>query len=169
MQQSSQKKHHLSRISTSLTLIVTLCMLTLLSDHEAWALEIDTAQITMEEISPPLILLAMAAPPDFLATPSTCKVQEREKGKGITPFIGTNRALTLLPPPERPAIAASDLTTLARPEVTAGVNVNLGALNFNLGYTVPASKVDNFVRPFGVDLESGSEGKCLSLDVKIPF
>ena len=116
-------------------------------------------------------LIAVADPPEFLAPAPSCKKAEGGKGAegAISPFIGTDQVLTLLPTPERPAIATSDEVTPERPEVTAGVKVDLGSVKFNLGYTLPASKVDNFVRPLGVDLEPGPEGKCFSLGVKVPF
>ena len=97
------------------------------------------------------------------------KEREEEKEGAITPFIGTRQVLTLLPTPERPGIAASDGVPPERPEVTAGVDVDLGRVEFNLGYTLPSAQVGEFVRPFGVDLESGSDSKCISLGVKVPF
>lgn len=123
---------------------------------------------TSEEFQP-AFLLALADPPDFLAIAPAGKEPKKEEGTAITPFIGTNQALTLLPTPERPAIAASDTVSLERPEVTAGVNVDLGTFKFDLGYTLPSSQVDNFVRPLGVDLEPGADSKRFSLGVKIPF
>lgn len=115
----------------------------------------------------------MAEPPAFLAPAPADKEaekeEEKEKGAAVTPFIGTGQAFTLLPTPERPAIVASDEIAKERPEVTAGVNVNLGAVKFNLGYTLPSGPVDEFVRPLGVDLAPGPEGKRFSLGVKIPF
>ena len=166
MQQYSPKKNSLSRIGAGLVLI--LCLATFIPP--AYARQPETIPAASPDVPPPL-LIAMADPPDFLAPAPTCnKEQEgKEKEGAITPFIGTRQVLSLLPTPERPAIAVSDGVTLERPEVTAGGDVDLGTVEFNLGYTLPSSKVDNFVRPFGVDLEPGSDSKCISLGVTIPF
>lgn len=94
----------------------------------------------------------------------------KKKSEGaITPFIDTSQVPSLLPPLERPAIAASDVAPLERAEVTAGVDVDLGTVKFNLGYTLPSDQVDELVRPFGLDLEPGNEGKCFRLGVQVPF
>lgn len=166
MQQSLLKKNQWSRIGAGLTFVLCLGVFI----PAAFAHGAVTLPVVRREISPPF-LIAMADPPDFLASAPTCEKEQGEKGKegAITPFIGTRQVLTLLPTPERPTIAASDVVPPERPEVTAGVDVDLGTVEFNLGYTLPSSKVDNFVRPFGVDLEPGSEGKCFSLGVKVPF
>ncbi|MDO9081402.1 MAG: hypothetical protein Q7U44_11430, partial [Desulfuromonadales bacterium] len=88
---------------------------------------------------------------------------------GITPFIDTSQAPSVLPTLERPAIAPRDVASLERAEVTAGVDVDLGTIKLNLGYTLPSDQVDELVRPFGLDLEPGSEGKCFKLGVQVPF
>ena len=166
MQQYSPKKNSLSRIGAGLVFV--LCLATFIPP--AFARQPETIPVACPDFLPPLFI-AMADPPDFLApAPSNKKtVEEKEREAAITPFIGTSQTLTLHPTPERPAIAASDATALERPEVTAGVDVDLGTVAFNLGYTLPSSKVDNFVRPFGVELEPGEDGKCFSLGVKVPF
>jgi len=164
MQQSSAKVNHLSRIGAGLVLV--LCLAAFIPP--AFARQSETIPAAWPDFPPPL-LIAMADPPDFLAPAPTCNKEQEGKGKegAITPFIGTRQVLTLLP--TRPAITASDAIALERQEVTAGVDVDLGTVEFNLGYTLPSSKVDNFVRPFGVDLEPGSDSKCISLGVKVPF
>ena len=156
MQLSSSKRNPPGRVGAGLLLLVALAAFS-------------PPALARQDPLPPL-LIAMADSPDFLAPAPTCKKELGEKGKEgtITPFIGTRQVLTLLPTPERPAIA-SDVVPLGRPEVTAGVDVDLGTMKFNLGYTLPSSKVDNLVRPFGVDLDPGSDSKCISLGVKIPF
>ena len=166
MQQYSPKKHSLSRIGAGLVLV--LCLATFISP--AFARQPETIPAACPDFSPP-IFIAMAEPPDFLAPAPTCnKEQEgKEKEGAITPFIGTSQTLTLLPTPDRPAITASDVDSQERPEVTAGVDVDLGTVKFNLGYTLPSAQVDEFIRPFGVDLEPGEDGKCFSLGVEIPF
>ena len=166
MQQSSLKKNSLNRIGAGWVFV--LCLATFIPP--AYARQPETIPVAWPDVPPPL-LIAMADPPDFLATAPTCNKEQEGKGQegAITPFIGTRQVLTLLPTPERPTIAASDGVPLERPEVTAGVDVDLGSVEFNLGYTLPSSKVDNFVRPFGVDLDPGSDSKCISLGVKIPF
>jgi hypothetical protein len=166
MQQYSPKKNFLSRIGAGLVFL--LCLAT--SIPPAFALPPETIPVACPDFSPP-IFIAMAAPPDFLApAPSNRKMlTEKEREAAITPFIGTSQTLTLLPTPERPAIAASDAVSWERPEVTAGVDVDLGTVKFNLGYTLPSAQVDEFIRPFGVDLEPGEDGKCFSLGVEIPF
>ena len=166
MQQYSPKKNPWSRIGVGLNLV--LCLGIFISP--AFAREEVTIPVASPDFPPPL-LIAMADPPDFLSCARTGKEALEKKGEEgvITPFIGTSQTLTLLPTPERPAIAASDAISSERPEVTAGVNVDLGAVEFDLGYTLPSSKVDNFIRPFGFDLEPGTDCKRFSLGVKIPF
>jgi hypothetical protein len=164
MQQFLLKKEQWCRIGVVFTLVSCL-------GAAVFAKEAVTLPVARQTLQTPF-LVAMADFPDFLAPAPTCKKEPQgEKGKegGITPFIGTSQSLTLLPTPQRPAIAASDVPSLERPEVTAGVNVDLGKVKFNLGYTLPSEQVDEFIRPFGVDLESGSDGKCFSLGVKVPF
>lgn len=165
MQQSSLKKYSLNRIGAGWVFVLCLALFI----PPAYARQPETIPVAGPDVPPPR-LITMADPPDFLVAP-TCNKEQEEKGQegAITPFIGTRQVLTLLPTPERPAIAASDGVPLERPEVTAGVDVDLGSVEFNLGYTLPSSKVDNFVRPFGVDLDPGSDSKCISLGVKIPF
>jgi hypothetical protein len=163
MQQSSPKKNLLCSINLGLTLV--LCLSTFIPP--AFAREPVTILAARQNFPPPL-LSAMADPPDFLAPAPTCKKRQGEKEGAITPFIGTRQVLTLLPTPERPAIV-SDVVPQERPEVMAGVDVDLGSVEFNLGYTLPSNKIDNIVSPFGVDLEPGSEGNCFSLGVKVPF
>jgi len=168
MQQFSPTKNLLNKIGAGFVLLVALATV------NSPALAQDPLVIASEwQDFPPTLLLAMIDPPDFLAPAPTGKGEEEEResagGAAIIPFIGTNKGLTLLPIPERPAIAARDVIPLDRPEVTAGVNVDLGAVNFNLGYTLPSSQVDEFIRPLGVDLEPGTDVKRFSLGVKIPF
>lgn len=166
MQQSSPIKHSLSSISAGLVLMLSLACF----PPPAFARQPVTTPAAWPNVPPPL-LIAMADPPDFLAPAPTCNKEQEEKEKegAITPFIGTRQVLTLLPTPERPTIAASDGVPPERPEVTAGVDVDLGTVEFNLGYTLPSTQVDEFVRPFGVELEPGSDSKCISLGVKVPF
>ncbi|PKN11603.1 MAG: hypothetical protein CVU69_11500 [Deltaproteobacteria bacterium HGW-Deltaproteobacteria-4] len=119
----------------------------------------------------PRLVIAMVDPPAFLA-PLPCQkgMVTKEKSAGaITPFIDTGQVPSLQSPLERPAIAADDVGPLERTEVTAGVDINLGTVKFNLGYTLPSDQVDELVRPFGVDIEPGSEGKCFKLGVQVPF
>ena len=166
MQHYSPKKNSLSRIGGGLILV--LCLVTFIPP--AFARQPGTIPAAWPDVPPPL-LIAMADPPDFLAPAPTCNKERegKEQEGAITPFIGTRQVLTLLPTPERPAIASNDGGPLERPEVMAGVDVDLGSAEFNLGYTLPSTQVDNFVRPFGVDLEPGSDSKCISLGVKVPF
>jgi len=172
MQQRRSAKNLRQRTLSCLVLLVTLGILAPGLLPRVWADEMVAAPTVQKELQP-LFLLALADAPDFLAPPPREVTPEKEKEKGketaITPFIGTSQALTLLPTPERPAIAASDVPVLDRSEVTAGVNVNLGTIKFNLGYTLPSGQVDEFVRPFGVELEPGKDVKRFSLGVKIPF
>lgn len=166
MQQHSPKKHSMSSIGAGLVLVLSLAIFI----PPAYARQPASTPAAWPEVPRPL-LIAMADPPDFLAPAPTCNKEQEEKEKegAITPFIGTRQVLSLLPTPERPAIAASDGVPLERPEVTAGVDVDLGTVEFNLGYTLPSTQVDEFIRPFGVDLEPGSDSKCISLGVKVPF
>jgi hypothetical protein len=166
MQQSSPKKNFLSRIGAGWIFVLCLAIFV----PPAYARQPETIPVAWPDVPPPL-LIAMADPPDFLAPAPTCdkELGEKEKAGAVTPFIGTRQVLTLLPTPERPGIATSDGVPLERPEVTAGVDVDLGRVEFNLGYTLPSTQVDEFVRPFGVDLEPGSDSKCISLGVKVPF
>lgn len=125
----------------------------------------------MEDFQPKL-LLALATTPKYLViepTPTTEAEGTGQKEGTITPFFGHNQALTDQSTPERPAIASHDEVALKRPEFTAGVHVNMGSVKFNLGYTLPSSQVDTFVRPLGVELNSGADIKRFSLGVKIPF
>lgn len=163
MQLSSLKKNPLRRVGVGVALLVVLA--TFISP--AFAEEGMTLAAAQEDLAKPLL----AAPPAFLAPAPSCKKAEGKKGEegAVTPFIGTNHALTLLPTPERPAIAAREGVVPGRPEVTAGVNVDLGTVKFNLGYTLPSHQVDEIVQPLGVDLAPGPDGKCFSLGVKIPF
>ena len=124
----------------------------------------------LQDIQPKLVI-AIAAPPDFLA-PLPCQtgmVTKKKSQGGITPFIDASQAPTLLSPLERPAITAGDVASWDRAEVTAGVDVDLGKVKFNLGYTLPSHQVDELVSPFGLDLEPGNEGKCFMLGVQVPF
>lgn len=166
MRQYSTKKNHLSAISVGLALVLWLG--TFMPPVFAG----EPALIVPEppDFSPSLFYAAGDSP-DFLApAPGSEETADgSRRGETILPFIGSNPALTLLPPPERPAIAASDTLNLERPKVTAGIHVDLGNVKFNLGYTLPAEQVDEFVRPLGVELEPGRDGKRFSLGVKIPF
>ena len=166
MRQYSTKKNHLSGISAGLALVLWLG--TFLPPVFAG----EPALIVPEppDFSPSLFNAAGDSP-DFLAPApgSEEAADESRRGETILPFIGSNPALTLFSTPERPAITASDPLNLERPEVTAGVHVDLGNVKFNLGYTLPAEQVDEFVRPLGVELEPGRDGKRFSLGVKIPF
>jgi hypothetical protein len=166
MRPSLPKKKLLNRINAGLALV--LCLGTFISP--AYSEEAGTLMATRPDFPPPF-LIAMADPPDFLApAPTSQEIQEEKETEGaITPFIGTSHSLTLLPTPERPSIAASDVISRERPEITAGVDVDLGTVKFNLGYTLPPNQVDEFVRPLGVDLEPGSDDQRFSLGVKIPF
>lgn len=166
MQQSPLKQNSLKRIGAGWVFV--LCLASFIPP--AFARQPETTPAAWPDVPPPL-LITMTAPPDFLAAAPTCnKEQEEKEPEGaITPFIGTRQVLTLLPAPERPAIAASEGVPLERPEVTAGVDVDLGAVEFNLGYTLPSTQIDEFIRPFGVDLAPGSDSKCISLGVKVPF
>ena len=164
MQLSSLKKNPLRRVGVGVALLVVLAMFI----SPAFAEEAMTMAAAQEELAKPLL----ADPPAFLAPAPSCKKAEDGKGEegAITPFIGTNNhALTLLPTPERPAIVAREGVLPERPEVTAGVNVDLGTVKFNLGYTLPSHQVDEIVQPLGVDHAPGPDGKCFSLGVKIPF
>lgn len=153
---------------------VFMSLLVLLHLTGSSALAKKTKELTPASIDyhQPLILLAVAEPPDFLKNESS-QTSDEDAAKGadvaITPFIGPDQALTTQPTPERPAISINETVSLDRPEVTAGVNVDLGTFNFNLGYTLPAKQVDSFVRPLGVNLEPGTDVKRFSLGVKIPF
>jgi len=166
MQQSSPIKNSLSNFSAGLLLVLCLAIFI----PPAFARQPETIPVAWQDFPPP-ILIAMTDPPDFLApAPTRGEGQQgKERGGAITPFFGTSQTLTLLPTPERPAIAARDVVSLERPEVTAGVDVDLGTVKFNLGYTLPSDQVDEFVRPLGVELEPGEEGKRFSLGVEIPF
>jgi len=165
MRQFLPKKQRLCSISAGLAFV--LCLGPFISP--AFARQPLTRGAARPDLPPPL-LIAMADPPAFLAPAPSCKNIEEKKEEGaITPFIGTNHALTLRPTPERPAIVAREAVVPERPEVTAGVNVDLGTVKFNLGYTLPSHQVDEIVQPLGVDLAPGPDGKCFSLGVKIPF
>lgn len=166
MRQYSSKKNHLNRFSVGLALVLGLGTLI----PPVFAGEPALILPERPDFSPSLFDAADASP-EFLAPApnSDAATDENRREETIIPFIGANPALTLLPPPERPAITASDTLNLERPEVTAGIHVDLGRVKFNLGYTLPAEQVDEFVRPFGVDLEPGRDGKRFSLGVKIPF
>lgn len=109
--------------------------------------------------------------PEFLAPAPTAEADpgENESATSVTPFIGPDQAISHQSTPERPAITASDEVPLERPEVTAGIKVDLGTVKFNLGYTLPSGQVDEFVRPLGVEFQSGAASKRFSLGVKIPF
>ncbi len=164
MQQLSAIKNLLCRIGASLV----FCLGTLISP--AFAYDPVLTPPVQQDFQPRLVIV-MVDPPAFLA-PLPCQEGVVTKGKSegpITPFIDTGQVPSLLPPLERPAIAASDVGPLERAEVTAGVDVDLGTVKFNLGYTLPSDQVDELVRPFGVDLEPGSEGKCFRLGVQVPF
>lgn len=166
MRQNSTKKNHLSSISVGLALVLWLG--TFIPPVFAG----EPALIVPERPDySPSLYDAAGASPEFLAPApgSEETADENRREETIIPFIGSNPALTLLPPPERPAIAASDTLNLERPEVTAGIHVDFGGVKFNLGYTLPAEQVDEFVRPFGVELEPGRDGKRFSLGVEIPF
>src|SRR5665647_1641796 len=73
MQEASTENNYPGRILPFLALVFTLCTLIPLSSPKVWAEEIDTSQITMENIPPQLILLALADPPDFLVLTPTAK------------------------------------------------------------------------------------------------
>lgn len=164
MQQLSAIKNLLCRIGASLV----LCLGTLISP--AFAYDPVLIPPVQQDLQPKLVI-AMADPPAFLA-PLPCRegLLTKKKSEGaITPFIDTSQVISLLPPLERPAIAARDVAPLERAEVTAGVDVDLGTIKFNLGYTLPSDQVDELIRPFGLDLEPGSEGKCFRLGVQVPF
>jgi hypothetical protein len=166
MQQSSAKKNLLCRIGASLPLVLFLCT----SISPAFAYDPVLTPPVQQDFLPRLVIV-MADPPAFLA-PLPCRtvaVTEKKSEGTITPFIDTSQAPSLLSPLERPAIAANDVGPLERAEVTAGVDVDLGTVKFNLGYTLPSDQVDELVRPFGVDLDPGSGGKCFKLGVKFPF
>ena len=164
MQQLTAKKNLLCRIGATLV----LCLGTLISPVFAYD------PVLIPPVQPdfqPKLVIAIADPPPFLA-PLPCHegiVTTKKSEGGITPFIDTSQVPTLLPPLERPAIAASDVASLERAEVTAGVDVDLGTIKFNLGYTLPSDQVDELVRPFGLDLEPGNEGECFKLGVQVPF
>ena len=166
MRQYSTKKNHLSKISVSLALVLWLG--TFMPPVFAG----EPALIVPEppDFSPSLINAA-GDTPDFLAPGPNRQgtTDDNRRGEAIVPFIGSNQALTLLPTPERPAITASDTLNLERTEVTAGIHIDLGSVKFNLCYTLPAEQVDEFVRPFGVELEQGRDDERFSLGVKIPF
>lgn len=166
MRQCSSKKKQLSGISIGLAVVFGLGMLI----PPVFAGEPALIVPERPDFSPSL-LDDGGASPDFLAPApsSAATTNENRREETIIPFIGSNPALTLLPTPERPAITASDTLNLERPEVTAGIHVDLGSVKFNLGYTLPAEQVDEFIRPLGVELEPGREGKRFSLGVKIPF
>lgn len=87
----------------------------------------------------------------------------------ISPFLGSDRALAPLNPPERPAIAANDPFAPLSPDVTAGVSVDLGSINVNLGYTLPSKQLGDFVRPLGLTLDPQDDCKRFSVGVDIPF
>jgi hypothetical protein len=166
MRQDSSKKNPLNGISIGLAVVLGLSLLI----PPAFAGEPELIMPERPDFSPSL-LDDGGASPDFLAPipSSDATTHENRREETITPFFGANPALTLLPTPERPAISASDTLNLERPEVTAGIHVDLGSVKFNLGYTLPAEQVDEFVRPFGVELEPGRDDKRFSLGVKIPF
>lgn len=166
MRQYSTKKSHLSSLCVGLAVVLGLGTFI----PPVFAGEPALILPERPDFSPSLFDAA-DAPPDFLAPAPDSEAATEASGREetIIPFIGSNPALTLLPPPERPTITSSDTLNLDRPEVTAGIHVDLGSVKFNLGYTLPAEQVDEFVRPFGVELEPGREGKRFSLGVKIPF
>ena len=164
MQQLSDKKKLLCGIGASLF----LCSGILTSPVFAYD---PVLILPVQEDFQPKLDMAIAAPPAFL-TPLPCQegmVTTKKSEGGITPFIDTSQAPSVLPALERPAIAPRDVASLERAEVTAGVDVDFGTIKLNLGYTLPSDQVDELVRPFGLDLEPGSEGKCFKLGVQVPF
>lgn len=172
MQQPSAINRLPRRILPGVALFCTLFSLFSTPGHSALAKERLVTE-TMQADLQPQLLLALVDTPKFLViapVPSADTGEKREEEEGkISPFFGSDQALTFQSPPERPAIASNDEITLERPEFTAGVHVNMGSLKFNLGYTLPSSQLDNFVRPLGVDLDAGADIKRFSLAVKVPF
>jgi hypothetical protein len=167
MQQLSAKKNRLCRIGAPL-LFLGLCLASFVSPVFAYD---PVLTPPVQQDFQPRFGIVMADPPAFLS-PQPCQegmVAKKKSEGAITPFIDTSQVPSLLPPLERPAIAASDVAPLERAEVTAGVDVDLGTVKFNLGYTLPSDQVDELVRPFGLDLEPGNEGKCFRLGVQVPF
>ncbi|MBE0503589.1 MAG: hypothetical protein IBX46_05600 [Desulfuromonadales bacterium] len=166
MRQDSTQKNHLSSLCVGLAVVLGLGTFI----PPVFAGESALILPERSDFSPSLFD-DVDASPDFLApvSGSEAATDGTRREETIIPFIGSNPALTLLPTPERPTISASDILNLERPEVTAGIHVDLGRVKFNLGYTLPAEQVDEFVRPLGVELEPGREGKGFSLGVKIPF
>ncbi|MDZ4184392.1 MAG: hypothetical protein U1D97_05355 [Desulfuromonadales bacterium] len=164
MQQLSVKKKLLCRIGASFF----LCLGILTSPVLAYD---PVLTPPVHEDFQPKLVIVLADPPAFLAPlPIREGVVTKKKSEGaITPFIDTSQAPSVLPALERPAIAASDVASLERAAVTAGVDVDLGTIKFNLGYTLPSDQVDELVRPFGLDLEPGSDGKYFKLGVQVPF
>lgn len=171
MQQTPTLYRLQKRIFPGLALIFFLFMLFPASGHSAFARESEATAETLEDFQPKLHV-ALANTPKYLvveAAPIAGPEEKEQEAGTITPFFGCDEALTSPPTPERPAIAANDLLSLENPEFTAGVHVDMGSVKFNLGYTLPSSKVDNFVRPFGVEREPGNDDKRFSLGVLVPF
>lgn len=164
MQRSSAAKNPLRRITAGLSFVLLLSAAIAPAPAQSGAICLSMPDCARKRLS--------LTTPEFLA-PATATGEknggEDETAASVTPFIGPDQTLARLPTPERPAVSASDEIPLERPEVTAGIKVDLGTVKFNLGYTLPSGQVDDFVRPLGVDLQPGGDSKRFSLGVKIPF
>lgn len=168
MQQWTTKCDIQRRVFRLTLLTVALCVTFSASAPLVWAKKAEMSLTNTEDFSSPR-LTTFLPPLDELAVTLNEQEPERIEMMAIIPFISTDCVVTPQRTPERPTIAANDVGLQERPDVTAGVNVDLGNCKLNFGYTLPSSQIDSFIRPLGVNLDSGANFKRFSLGVKVPF
>jgi len=167
------------KIFITLSLLLAL-LLGCLAGTELWAAS-PAKKPTLRKklnLTPSYSLLSNGATPSpEFASPSDSGTEGSEEGSapengwGLVPFVGSDRATTPPPLPERPAITASDPLTTPPGQIVAGFTYRQGNRFFlNFGYAIPTAPLREYAQPFGFTLsDEEPDAKRVTIGIDIAF